>query len=54
VADFSGWEKNAQKFDAQVEKVIRALTADDSGRRKPPEQRLWACSYRCPFLNGFL
>ena len=39
-ANFVGWEKDHALFDRELEKVIRALRTDDTGREKPPTPRL--------------
>jgi hypothetical protein len=39
-ANFQGWEANKQSFDIQVDRVIKALRADEGAREKPPPSRL--------------
>jgi hypothetical protein len=39
-ADFRDWEKPDSNFDKQVDRVIKALRADEGAREKPPPSRL--------------
>jgi TIR domain/Pentapeptide repeats (8 copies) len=39
-ANFQGWETNQQNFDIQVDRVIKALRADEGAREKPPPPKL--------------
>lgn len=39
-ANFTGWETNDTIFDSQLERLVRALRADEGGRETPPPPRL--------------
>jgi hypothetical protein len=38
-ADFKGWETNSQRFDRELERLVKALRTDEA-REIPPESRL--------------
>ena len=40
VSDFKNWRTNDAKFDYELERLIRALRADDAARERPPEPKL--------------
>lgn len=39
-ADFRDWETNSTKFEQLVDKMTRALRADEGAREIPPPSRL--------------
>lgn len=38
--DFKGWKENSALFDAEFEKLVRALRSDDAARERPPPPKL--------------
>lgn len=40
IADFQGWETDNRKYEAQFEKLVKALQTGDSGREKEPVGKL--------------
>jgi hypothetical protein len=39
-ADFTGWDRDTAKFEAEFNKVVQALKANEGGQEKPPPSRL--------------
>jgi hypothetical protein len=39
-ANFVGWKKHHARFDRELDKVIRAMRADEYARNKPPPSKL--------------